>query len=80
MFRNAFFYLYWPNDTAVMSAAGAGARVFPEFSRDGDQVRPYLLTQTKTRRLTVSNKQVDRFGRLPNFVHCMEDFRTINRV
>ncbi len=58
IFRNAFFYLYWSNDTSVMSEDGLGSRIFPEFSRGLREVRPYLLTMTKTRRL----KEFHKFG------------------
>ncbi len=74
MFRNTFYYLYFENDTTVLSDTGLGSRVFPELSvtdlghkatykgKTGAvaatvnatvAVRPYLLTQAKTRRLVV---------------------------
>ena len=49
VFKNTFFYLYWENDTATMNREVAG-RVFPEFQRSEAFLRPYLLTQAKTRR------------------------------
>lgn len=48
--QNVFFYLYWENDTAVHDALAnqieTGTRLFGPDGRS-----PYLLTQTKTRRL-----------------------------
>ncbi len=47
---NVFFYLYWKNDTTVLNSDVAG-RVFTNFSSSESYMRPYLLTQAKTRRL-----------------------------
>ncbi len=77
VFRNTFYYLYFENDTTVVSRRGMASRVFPELSvtdlgnasvyknetgwtvatvNATVAVRPYLLTQTKTRRLVVRRK------------------------
>ena len=89
MFRNTFYYLYFENDTTVLSDTGLGSRVFPELSvtdlghkatykgKTGAvaatvnatvAVRPYLLTQAKTRRLVVrtTRNTVKKFPLLNN--------------
>jgi len=43
LFRNAFFYLYWENDTKVLP-------------KEQQTPSPYLLTLSKTRRLVKIHK------------------------
>ena len=54
VFRNAFHYLYWPNDTSTTEEHARGLFESYNVQRVNDSlttVQPYLLTQTKTRRL-----------------------------
>ncbi|XP_064488606.1 uncharacterized protein LOC135400693 isoform X2 [Ornithodoros turicata] len=77
VFRNVFFYLYWPNDT---TAYGAPPETEP-------QNIPYLLTQYKTRRSTT----VFRVGSRSKYIvapttaveagnHIVWKFADINRL
>ncbi len=54
VFRNAFHYLYWENDTATTERYAKG--LFPAYGVTNKTVRPYMLTQTKTRRLVNLHK------------------------
>lgn len=59
VFRNAFHYLYWENDTRTTEKHARN--LFESFSiTKNGSVRPYLLTQTKTKRLVTPHKHGTR--------------------
>ena len=54
VFKNAFHYLYWPNDTSTTEKHAHGLFESYEVQKVNDSlttVQPYLLTQTKTKQL-----------------------------
>ena len=54
VFKNAFHYLYWSNDTSTTEEYARdlfGTYDVKKLNDTSSIVRPYLLTQTKTRRL-----------------------------
>ena len=53
VFKNAFHYLYWPNDTSTIKeyAYIFGTYNVKNINVNLTIVQPYLLTQTKTRRV-----------------------------
>ena len=54
VFKNAFHYLYWSNDTSTTEKYARGLFDQYDVKKINDTssiVQPYLLTQTKTRRL-----------------------------
>ena len=62
MFKNAFHYLYWENDTTTVSRFGSH---FPGLSGgDPNRTTPYLLTQVKTRRTS----ELTKFGQRSKYI------------
>ncbi len=70
VFKNMFFYLIWPNDTSVLDTVDSGNMSSKNHFTPGG-VMPYLFTQAKTKRLTVSQVYKVRLYTFSSNITCV---------